>query len=148
MNCHKIANYLSTVALAIGLPMGLSTAHASPVSNLPLFAQVDIHVPGIHIEFGEDRRKQLRHAYWLLEQSDRDYHGHRMAAMEEVRKAAHGLGMDLHGEGYGGEKLHWSDKHLREARDILDDLARHSGGHERDHLREAVHQLDRALEVR
>lgn len=148
MKCSTLANYISVLSLAAGLQLGVSSVHAGVLGGAVQFAQVDIHVPGVHIEWGDDRRKRLRKAFWILQQSDRDYHGHRAAAVDEVRKAAHIIGMDLHGEGYGGEHFHWSDEHLREARDILSDLEHDSGGREREHLHTAVHELDRALETR
>jgi len=90
----------------------------------------------------------LRHAYWLLEQSDRDYHGHKAKAIEEIKKAGEIIGMDLHGEGYSGEHQKWSDERLREARQLLKDVAEKTGGdREHEHLRLAIKELDKALEV-
>jgi hypothetical protein len=96
----------------------------------------------------EAKRHKLRHAYWLLEQSDRDYHGHKDKAIKEIKKAAEILGMDLHGEGYGGEKQKWSDERLREAKHALQDIVEATGGHEHEHIRTAIKEIDKALEVR
>ena len=80
------------------------------------------------VGWDEAKRKKLRHAYWILEQADHDYAGHRVKAMEEIRKAGRIMGMDLKGDGYGGEHPHWSDALLREARRNLHDIVEESGG--------------------
>lgn len=93
------------------------------------------------------KRTKLRHAYWLLEQGDRDYAGHRLAAMKDIKKAAALMGMDLKGEGYSGEHQKWSDERLREARKSLDEVVDKSGGREHAQIRAAIKELDRALEA-
>ncbi len=159
MRKHSIATIVSTVAAMAGLPLLAQQATAAPSSGI--LGQISIHFGHDNppppapapMGWGDDQRHELRHVYWELEHADRDYDGHRHEAIEQIRKAAEVLGMDLHGEGYGagegeGEPQHWSDHRLREARDKLADLSNRSAGREHDHLDRAVHELDRALESR
>jgi hypothetical protein len=114
-----------------------------------MVAQISVQLPHVEINFGNDRKKQLRRIYWELENANENYGGHKLRAMEEIRHAAEIMGMDLHGEGYphGEKPMEWSNGKLHEARDQLADLAEHSGGREQEHLREAVHEIDRALDL-
>jgi hypothetical protein len=101
------------------------------------------------VAWEEAKRHKLRHAYWLLEQGDKDYEGHRLLAMREIKKAGEIIGLDLKGDGYGGEHQKWSDERLREARKLLVEVRLETGGgHEHEHLREAIKEIDRALEVK
>jgi hypothetical protein len=150
MKLHCIRNYLSMAATAALLPLGISTSHASPAptpldANSAVLQQAQLQ----RVDWEEAKKHKLRRAYWLLSEADRDYKGHRAKAIEEVKKAGDIIGMDLHGEGWGGEHQVWSDERLREARQLLIDVAEKSGGaREHEHLRIAIHELDRALEVR
>jgi hypothetical protein len=102
----------------------------------------------IEFHWDDSKREKLRHAYWILEGADRDYHGHKVAAMEQIKKAGEIIGMDLHhGKGYGGKHQPWSDARLREARGLLQDVVSDSGGKEHEHIHKAIHELDHALEV-
>jgi len=162
MKLRSILNYVSTIAVAAGLPLGFSTAHAAaaPLATDPgqtlQFAQIQIQIPGpaspARIEWGDEKRRKLRHAYWILEHAKGDYHGHRGAAMEHIRKAADILGMELHGDGYAegphSESQAASDDRLLMAKHILEDVAGESGGREHEHLHIAIRELDHALEVR
>ena len=68
--------------------------------------------------------------------------------MKEIKKAGEIIGLDLHGEGYSGEHQKWSDDRLREARHLLQDVVEKSGGREHEHIRLAIKELDKALEVK
>jgi len=98
------------------------------------------------IDWEEAKRHKLRTAYWLLEHAERDYDGHRKVALKEVKKAGDVIGMDLHGEGYGGEPKWESDKRLREARRLLKEVRLETGGgEEHKHLRIAITEINLAL---
>jgi hypothetical protein len=156
MKFQSILKYASTLAIATGLPVGFSAGHAAdaPMQS----AQITVQIPGInnsgHVEWGEDKRRQLRRAFWLLEHTNHEYNGYKTAALDQVRWAAEKLGMDLHGEGYGEEHERdgyhgeeHSDENLRRAKHILEDVAGETGGHEHEHLRDAIKDIDRALQV-
>ncbi|HEX3717432.1 MAG TPA: hypothetical protein VH595_05640 [Verrucomicrobiae bacterium] len=145
----KLMKFVSVAAFAAILPYGISTARAVSASPIPLDGDSAVQAPQLRVEFhwDEGRKEKLRHAFWILEGADRDYHGHKAAAMEEIRKAGEIIGMDLHhGHGYGGERQPWSDARLREARGLLEDVASDSGGKEHEHIHKAIHELDHALE--
>jgi len=135
-------------ALAALLPLGLASSRAAlaPSSlNADGAALQQAHPRPLSWE--EAKRHKLRRAYWLLEQGDRDYKGHRAKAIEEIKKAGEIAGMDLHGEGYGGEHQKWSDERLREAKHLLEDIVDKSHEHEHEHIWKAIKEIDRALEV-
>jgi hypothetical protein len=142
-------NYALTAALAAVLPFTIiSSRAASAPSTLDANSAVLQDAQPQRIAWEEAKKHKLRHAYWLLEQGDRDYHGHRLVAMKEIKKAGEIIGLDLHGEGYSGEHQKWSDDRLREARHLLQDVVEKSGGREHEHIRLAIKELDKALEVK
>jgi hypothetical protein len=136
-------------ALAAFLPLGLASARAAWAPS-----SLDVDGPALQqaapqrMAWEEAKKRKLRHAYWLLEQGDADYKGHRAKAMEEIKKAGEMIGMDLKGEGYGGEKQKWSDEKLREARGLLKDIVDETGLREHEHIRLAIKEIDKALEVK
>ena len=67
--------------------------------------------------------------------------------MEEIRRAGRIMGLDLKGDGYGGQRPHWSDALLREARKNLQNIVEESGGEEHKHIRLAIKEIAHALEV-
>lgn len=155
MKLRSIIAYGAGLAAITGLPFIAQQASAAPT---PMLGQVSIQFGGGHpqpeaMNWNDDQRRELRHIYWQLEHADRDYDGHRGRALEQIRHAAEDMGIDLHGEGYaqnfGNEPEHqgWSDHVLRRDRDRLAELADNADGHAQEHLREAIHQLDRALET-
>jgi hypothetical protein len=149
MKLLSLPKFVSAAAFLAVLPLGISRAHAisapaSPDSNGAVWQQAPVE----RMAWTEEKRHKLRHAFWLLEQADRDYHGHKDAALKEIKKAGDLMGLDLHGEGYGGARQKWSDERLREARQALDDIVDKSAGREHKHIRAAIHEIDRALEVR
>jgi hypothetical protein len=145
----NLRNYVSAAAGAALLSLGIASGRAASAPST-----LDVNIAGLQtaqfrtVEWEEAKKHKLRHAYWLLEQSDRDYKGHRVKAMEEIKKAGGIIGLDLHGEGYGGEHQVWSDERLREAKHLLEDVVEKSGGREHEHVRLAIRELNRALEIR
>jgi hypothetical protein len=136
-------------ALAALLPCALmaNTAPSAP-STLDAGNAVLQQEQPQRVSWEEAKKHKLRHAYWLLSQADRDYDGHRLVAMKEIKKAADMIGMDLKGEGYSGEHQKWSDARLREARQLLKDVVDETGHREHEHIRIAIKEIDKALEVR
>jgi hypothetical protein len=145
----RLSRLLPLAALAALLPLGIATSHAvSAPASLQAGDAALQQAQARPVAWEEAKRHKLRHAYWLLEQADKDYRGHRAKAMKEIRKAGELIGMDLHGDGYGGEKQKWSDERLREAKGLLEDIVDRTGEREHVHIRAAIHELDRALETR
>ncbi len=143
------SNYLTLALLAALLPLGLATSRAVPApASLQANDAALQQAQPQPVAWEEAKKHKLRHAYWLLEQADKDYHGHRLVAMKEIRKAGELIGMDLHGDGYSGEKQKWSDARLREAKVLLEDIVDLTGKREHAHLRVAIRELDKALETR
>jgi hypothetical protein len=147
----KLRCIAQTVSFAAGLailPLNLAAIQASSPT-----APLDLNVspyqsPALdRVGWDEAKRKKLRHAYWILEQADHDYAGHRVKAMDEIRRAGKIMDLDLKGDGYGGARPHWSEALLREARRNLQDIVEESGGEEHKHIRLAIKEIDRALEV-
>lgn len=93
----------------------------------------------------------MHRAYHILATGDHDYHGHRVAAMEQVHKAADLLGLDLTGDDKDKEKQVLSDDKLREARDLLKQVRGASEVKDQkkitDHLDKAIKEIDIALRV-
>jgi hypothetical protein len=149
MRIFRKSYFGSIVALAVLSALGSASSRAASVpSSLDANRAVLQQAQPEPVEWLEVNRRKLRHAYWLLEQADRDYRGHRVKAMEAIRKAGGVIGLDLHGDGYGGLRQPWSDVRLREARTLLEDIVDISVGREHEHIRTAIRELNRALEVR
>jgi hypothetical protein len=145
------ANIVWAAALAAALPLGVTNARAISAQTAPITDDSIVQPSQFQrVEWTEERRVQLRRAFWLLEHSDADYAGHRAKAMEHVKKAGEIISMDLHGKGYGGEdvKQSKSDDRMREARRIIQEVARESGPDEKERLHKAVAEIDRALAAR
>ena len=147
MKKKNLSNYVSMAALAALLPFSVFASRAASVpSSLDANNSVLQQAQPQRVDWEEAKRHKLRTAYWLLEHADRDYDGHRKTALKEVKKAGDLIGMDLHGEGYGGEAKWESDKQLREARRLLKEVRLETGGgEEHKHLRIAVKEIDLAL---
>jgi hypothetical protein len=146
----KLIKYVSVAAFAAILPFGTSSARAVSATPIPVDTQADAQQGLIRVEsyWNEDRKEHIRHAYWILEGADRDYHGHKAAAMEQLKKAGDIIGMKLHeGRGYGGERQKWSDEQLREAKRLINEVTPDSHGKEHEHLRNAVEEINHALEI-
>ncbi len=150
-----IVRYVSLAAIA-ALPLATVTTAFGQVA-LPLGAMPQSQ----HVEqsWSDDQRQELRHVFNQLEATRADYGGHRQRAMFEIRRAAEAMGMELEGysqsyegSGYGPndqpESQHFSDRTLRRDREKLMDLADRTSEPISHHLREAAHELDRALDTR
>ncbi len=134
-----LVSTLSGASLLAMTPAQTTTAQPAASSATP-FERVD---------FSEAAR--LHHAYRILATGDHDYHGHRVKAMEQVKKAAALLGVDLRGDDRDREKQVLSDDRLRDARADLQNIlgASEVKGQERisKHIQAAIDQIDTALKV-
>jgi hypothetical protein len=151
MNIRSIPNFVSAAALAAVLQFGTSAAHAVSAPVVPLGSDEVIQSSQFQrVEWTEERRIKLRRAFWLLEHANADYDGHKVKAMEHIKKAGESLGMDLHGKGYEGEhKQGTSDERLREAKVLLKDVMKESENHAKEyaHLENALREINHALKV-
>jgi hypothetical protein len=95
---------------------------------------------------------ELHQAYHILATGDHDYKGHRAKAMNQVKKAADMLGLDLSGDDKDREKQVLSDDRLREARGYLVNVLGASEVKDQkkiaDHINAAIKQIDVALSIR
>jgi hypothetical protein len=148
MKLGYLAKMMSFAAGIAVLPFSLAANQApSPAAPSDL-SLAPYQSPSFdRVGWDEAKRKKLRHAYWILEQADHDYAGHRARAMDEIRQAGKIMDLDLKGDGYGGERPHWSDALLREARRDLHDIVDESAGGEHKHIRLAIKEIDLALEA-
>lgn len=149
MKTRSIIAQISTGAGLALLSFGISNAHASsptPVPNTgPIFQYQYRPVAWEH-----SRVEKLQHAYHLLEHAEADYGGHKGLAMKEIKKASDVLGVEVHGNGHwAAEEGQWnSDRHLREAKHLLEDVSSETGGgEEQAHLHKAIKEIDRALAI-
>jgi hypothetical protein len=151
MNVRSISQFAWIAALAAILPVGISNARAASAPVVPLSGDSVVQPAQFQrVEWTEERRIQLRRAFWLLENANSDYAGHRIKAMEHVKKAGEVLGMDLHGEGYKGEhKQGASDERLREAKELIKAVLRETDSRTKEYgrLEDAVREINRALEA-
>jgi hypothetical protein len=90
----------------------------------------------------------LEEAYTALAQADHDYDGHRGAAMEAIKAAAHELGGKVEAKGKGHEKQAASDDQLKAAKDLLQQVEPNLSGKSLKHVKNAIEQIDKALEMR
>ena len=149
MKMRRISNYASIAVVATFLPLVISASHAaSNPSQLNADSTVLLQSQLKRVDWNDEKRRKLRRAYWLLEGADRDYKGHKGKAMEEIKKAAKLMDMDLHGEGYGGVRQPWSNERLHEARKALEDIVDTHHEREHEHIWRAIQEIDKALEVR
>jgi hypothetical protein len=152
MNLRSIPQIVSVAALTAMLPFGISSARAVSAPAAPLASDSVVQPAQFQrVEWTEEKRIQLRRAFWLLEHSNSDYAGHRVKAMAHVREAGEGLGMDLHGEGYKGEhKQGTSDERMREAKDLIKEAIRETDSHTKEYtrLQEALREIIQALAVK
>jgi hypothetical protein len=147
----KMHSKLQLVSLAAGLaicPLMLAATPAPPAQATADLTLAPLAAPSPQpVVWLEANRRKLRHAYWILEQADHNYQGHRGKAMEEIRKAGKVLRMDLKGDGYGGKKPVWSDALLREAKHNLEEIYEDYGGEEQRHIHAAIREINYALEL-
>jgi hypothetical protein len=92
-------------------------------------------------------------AYRVLEQADHDYQGHRIKAMEHLRKAGLILGVTLKGDGKGHEQQGNSDSQLKQAQSMLQRMNSSKVGGKRHqraltHVNNALGELQTALSIK
>ncbi len=149
MKSKSIGNIASIAALAAMLPLGISSVHAVSAPTDAVASDAVVQPSQFQrVEWKEEKREKLRHAYWLLEHADGDYAGHRVLAMEHIKKAGEIIGMELHGKDYAHTDQFKSDERLRRARTLLHEVAVDSGGKELEHIHKAVGEIDRSLDVK
>jgi len=108
----------------------------------------------LSVRADETSREEIKHAFHLLKWANADYHGHKAAAMDELKAAGREVGYDLEGEQDRWHAEHqWkSDDQLREARRLLRHARDHYENADREHLahhiEKAIKELDAALDVR
>ncbi len=134
MNVRSIPSFVSTAALAAILQIGTSAAHAAAVPAVPLGNDAVIQeAQPVGYDWTEEKKTQLRRAYWLLEHANADYDGHRIKAMGHIKKLGENYGIELHGKGYEGEhKQATSDERLREAKEELQKFLREGVEHPKE----------------
>ena len=147
---------MKTRSIALQISMGLSLALLSfGIANaraaaIPLPNAGYNEMPRYQ-EMGWEHTKveKLQHAYRLLEHADGDYAGHKALAMKSLKRASEILGVEIHGAPHVEENQWTSDRQLREAKHLLEDLAVETGGgEEQAHLHKALKEIDRALAVK
>ena len=140
ISLSALVSVLGTASLLAATPSQTANVQA-PASA---FAQLQT------IEFRDSAEAGMMHrAYRILASGDHDYHGHRVAAMHEIHKAAELLGVDLAGDDRDHERQFLSDDRLREARGLLKNVlgASEIKGQERisRHIELAIREIDGAL---
>jgi hypothetical protein len=97
-------------------------------------------------------RDALQITYNLLAQANHNYRGHRIRAKKRIRQAGALLGLDLQGEGQGGEDQTDSDAALQQAASMLEQVRASLPSDESpamlDNLDNAIKQIGVALKVR
>jgi hypothetical protein len=68
--------------------------------------------------------------------------------MHAIKKAGEVLGVEFHGKEHAEESQWESDRRLREARHLLQDLIVEGKGVEQPHIHRAINELDKALAVK
>ncbi len=96
--------------------------------------------------------EMLRRSYWILDSANKDYAGHRVKAMKQIKTAAGLLGLDLNaGDDRARERQVWSDDRLRTADDLLSHVLNAAGVKDQPriskHVSDAMNQIKRALSV-
>ena len=143
----RVSTGVAAAVLTAGVN-NLFAISAPPVATPAALAPADQPFAFENVRWETVRIEKLRHAYYLLDHADGDYHGHRIEAMHAIKKAAEVLGVDIKGGGHAEEAQWESDRKLREARRILMELADQTGSHEQPHIHRAIKELDRALVIK
>jgi hypothetical protein len=94
----------------------------------------------------------LTQAYSTLASADHDYHGHRIKAMQAIKKAARMMGQKITGDGHNKEQQALSDAQLKGVQGQLQKVrGTVSGGKQQvvvGHINEAIHHLTEALSIK
>jgi hypothetical protein len=132
--------------LVVALSMAVVTAVSIPPSLA--FAQGRGRAPAFPADV-----TAVTQAYRALEQADHDYQGHRIKAMEHLRKAGLILGVTLKGEGRGNEQQGDSDSQLKQAQSMLQRMSNSKVSGKRHqramtHVSNALSELQTALSIK
>jgi hypothetical protein len=142
----KILSLTTIVTLISGASLlAMTSPQTATVQGSPT-AQLET------VQFSNSAEADMLHrAYRILAWGDHDYHGHRAAAMKQVKQAADLLGLDLTGDDKHREMQVLSDDQMRNARDLLIHVRDSSyvKGQERisKHVQGAIDQINKALET-
>jgi hypothetical protein len=138
---------LATIVTLIsgGSLLAITSPQTATVSGTPA-AQFET------VQFSNSAEAGMMHrAYRILAYGDHNYHGHRAAAMKQVKAAAELLGLDLKGDDRDREVQVLSDDQLRSARDLLTHVLDNSEVKGQDriakHIHNAIDQINKALET-
>jgi hypothetical protein len=104
------------------------------------------------VAFSDSAEAGMMHrAYRILAFGDHDYHGHRAKAMDQVKKAAALLGLDLRGDDRDHTPQVLSDDKLREARGLLQNIRDSAEVKDQKritkHLQTAIDEINTGLSV-
>lgn len=143
VSLSAIASVLGSASLlAVTQPQTANVK--APVVGFAQFQTVEFH--------NSAEAGMLHRAYRILAYGDHDYHGHRAAAMDQVRKAADLLGEDLAGDDKHHERQVLSDDELREARGLLRNVLGAAEVKDQKrishHIELAIREIDLALRTR
>jgi hypothetical protein len=96
--------------------------------------------------------QSLTQAYSTLASADHDYQGHRVKAMEAIKKAAKLMGQKITGEGKVKEPQALSDAQLRGVQSTLQKVKSSVGGRRQQrvvqHINDALQHLSVALSIK
>jgi hypothetical protein len=142
----KILSLATIVTLISGASLLAATSPQTATVQGSSIAQFEM------VQFSNSKEADMMHrAYRILAYGDHDYHGHRVAAMKQVKQAADLLGLDLRGDDRDREVQVLSDDQLRTARDLLTHVLDNSEVKGQDriakHIHNAIDQIDKALET-
>jgi hypothetical protein len=95
----------------------------------------------------------VNQAYRALEQADHDYQGHRVKALEHVRKAGLVLGVSLKGDGKAKEMQATSDALVKQAQSMLQQMSKSKVAGKRHqramtHVTSALSEIETALSIK
>jgi hypothetical protein len=94
----------------------------------------------------------LTQAYSTLASADHDYKGHRVKAMQAIKRAARLMGQKVGGDGKAKEQQSLSDEQLRGVQTMLQKVRGSVGGHNSqrvvEHINSAIHELRIALSTK
>jgi len=138
------------VVSLLGATVGLQASTSPQTVGVTGYAQNQYET----VAFSDTAEAEmLRRSYWILASADKDYNGHRVRAMHQIKDAAALLGLDLNsGDDRTRERQVWSDDRLRIASDLLGHVlnAAEVKGQPRisKHVSDAIDQINIALSIR
>ncbi len=140
----------AVVVSLLGAAAGLQAGTSLQIAGVAGYSQ-NQYEPVVFSDTAE--AEMLRRSYWILASADKDYRGHRVKAMRQIKTAAALLGVDLNsGDDRVREKQVWSDDRLRTAGDLLGHVlnAAEVKGQPRisRHVSDAIDEINTALSIR